>query len=111
MKRYTPLRRIGLKKTRRLYELEDLKYLRWLRGQSCAIPGCSAAIVEAAHIGPRGYGSRCADREAIPLCPGHHRTRRDAQHVLGKLFWAHHGLDRWDLIRRYQSLYAVEHGR
>ena len=110
MKRYTPLRKVGLKKTRRLYELEDLAYLRWLRSLPCAIPGCSAGIVEAAHIGPRGFGVRCSDREAIPLCAGHHRTRLDAHHVLGRKFWIYHDFNRWTLIRQYQALYVEQVG-
>ena len=49
---------------------------------------------EAAHVGQRGLAQKCRDDETIPLCPEHHRTGKDAHHVLGKGFWKHHGLDR-----------------
>jgi len=105
VKRYTPLRRVGLARLRRERGLEDPKYLKFIRSLPCAI--CGACLVEAAHVGVRGFGIRCSDRETIPLCPGHHRTRRDAHHVLGKQFWEYHGVDRWELIQRYNSAYDV----
>lgn len=101
MTRYTPLRKLGLKK--RVQREADPKYLRWIRSQPCAV--CGSVYTEAAHVGPRGFGIRCNDRETIPLCPGHHRTRRDAHHVLGKQFWEYHGLNRWGLIEYYNSIF------
>lgn len=101
LRRYTPLRRVGLKP--RVQRQLDPKYLKWIRTQPCAI--CGSLYTEAAHVGPRGFGLRSNDREVIPLCPGHHRTRRDAHHVLGRHFWEHHGLDRWLLIRHYNATY------
>lgn len=103
LNRYMPMRQSSLKPKRG--RVPDPGYLRWLRNQPCAVPGCTASFIESAHIGPRGFGVRCDDRQAIPLCAGHHRTRRDAHHVLGKQFWEHHGLDRWLLIEYYNSMY------
>lgn len=100
-----PLRKKSLRNSRT--HLEDPKYLRWVRSQPCAIPGCTSGFIESAHIGPRGFGVRCDDRQAIPLCAGHHRTRRDAHHVLGKQFWEYHGIDRWGLISKYNAAYRA----
>jgi hypothetical protein len=105
MTRYRPLRAKSLRTHRR--SLVDTNYLRWLRSLACAIPGCADRHIEAAHIGVRGFGVRCSDREAIPLCAGHHRNRRDAHHVLGKRFWEHHGLERQVLIECYNAMYEI----
>ena len=102
LQRYTPLRKRSLKL--RVQRESDPKYLKWIRSQPCVI--CGSSYTEAAHVGPRGFGLRCDDHQAIPLCPGHHRTRRDAQHVLGKNFWEYHGLDRWVLIQNYNAAYT-----
>lgn len=75
---------------------------QWLRGRPCAFagPSCSHGI-EAAHTpdpASKGIGTKAADRNAIPLCPYHHRlhtmkgwsalglTRETAQH-LGNDYW------------------------
>jgi len=81
-------------------------YLRFVRTQICCVPGCRNWITEAAHVGARGLGQRCSDREAIALCQKHHRTGKHSQHTLGKNFWSHHGLDKdaivADLNRRFE---------
>jgi hypothetical protein len=103
--RYLPMRRKALKPYRGR-EL-DPKYLAWLRNQPCAVPGCTSHYIEAAHVGPRGFGVRCHDREAIPLCAGHHRNRADAHHRLGKRFWIFHELNRFDVIRDFNHRYET----
>ncbi len=75
------------------------------------IVACSQAVTEVAHVGDRGLGQRCPDREAIPLGVPHHRTGKDAHHVLGKNFWSHHGLDRDEVIATLQKLYEQETGK
>lgn len=85
----------------------DPQYLAWLRRQACAIDNCQRRDIEAAHVGPRGYGARCHDAQAIPLCSRHHRTGKDAQHVLGRGFWGFHALDRWETIRKYRRAYEA----
>jgi hypothetical protein len=85
---------------------DDVLYLIWLRSQTCIVCA-SGRYVEAAHVGPRGLGQKCPDRQAVPLCREHHRTGKTAHHVLGKAFWQYHGLSREeviaDLVRRYFS--------
>ncbi len=86
--------------------VKDPAYLEWIRTQPCCI--CERLGVlqegstEAAHVGDRGLGQKCSDLEALPLCAwGHHRVGPYSIHVLGKRFWAHHGLDREALIQDY----------
>lgn len=111
--------------------VRDTKYLEWIRQEPCIIcdpfayPGLllkrATPVVtgigyplnlvrmfqtEAAHVGLRGLGQKCSDRETIPLCGYHHRLGPDSHHVLGKKFWEHHGLDRKQLIEEFQRLYA-----
>jgi len=63
---------------------------------------------EAAHVGDRGLGQKCSDRETIPLCAEHHTQGRDSYHKLGKKFWEHHGLDRFELIARLNAMYTEQ---
>lgn len=59
---------------------------------------------EAAHTGPRGLGQKSPDEQCIPLCPDHHRHRRDALDVAGpKNFQAIHRIDIQHLVQRLQS--------
>lgn len=60
------------------------------------------APVEVAHVGVRGLMQRSSDLETIPLCTEHHRTGKEAQHVLGKHFWERHGIDREVTIKSTQ---------
>lgn len=101
--------------------VKDPAYLEWLRTLPCcvcaewhgnatnAIAGLHQPIqhspTEAAHVGARGLGQRCDDREALPICTGHHRTGPLAHHILGKKFWSYHGLDRERLIAEYNHTF------
>ncbi len=84
-------------------------YLDYIRMMPCLLAGSGgcAGIVEAAHVGERGMGQKCRDEEAVPLCSGHHRTRPDASHQIGKRFWLHHGLDRDAAFTSLQELFAA----
>jgi hypothetical protein len=84
----------------------DPKYLEWIRTQCCLI--CHDGPVEAAHVGERGLGQKCPDRETIPLCAEHHRTGDESHHVLGRKFWMHHGMSRDRILLAYQERYADE---
>ena len=103
--------------------IRDPQYMRWIRSQGCVIctgphrcPGadkCERFRVfvlygrtEAAHVGLRGLGQKCSDRETIPLCAWHHRLGAESHHKLGKKFWEHHGLNRNELIAQFQARYA-----
>lgn len=74
------------------------RWLNWASGQ----------YTEAAHVGNRGLGQKCSDRETIPLCAAHHRTGKDSHHVLGKKFWDFHGLDKEKLIAELNARYEEE---
>lgn len=123
----TPLRRSAKPITRkrskpRRGRIRDEAYLEWVRMQPCCIQYAhhvwSAEVglvvfrqmtkTEAAHCGARGLGQKCDDTEAIPLCKRHHRTGLLAHHVLGKKFWAYHGLDRCAIIAELQERYEKE---
>ena len=87
----------------------DPQYLAWIRMNSCAVcwqwklrPARDRNI-EAAHVGKRGLGQKCSDRETIPLCIWHHRTGPHSHHALGKRFWNFWKLDRIETIRKYQE--------
>ncbi len=91
--------------------LKDAKYLAWIRLHGCTLwptLGCHWQPVEAAHVGDRGLGQKCSDREAIPLCGAHHRTGRESHHELGKRFWGYHGLDKDKIITELNRAYAEE---
>lgn len=78
-----------------------------IRGWESAFWNAANGATEAAHVGLRGLGQKCSDRETIPLCATHHRTGKDSHHVLQKSFWKFHGIDKDALIaelnRRYES--------
>lgn len=102
--------------------LRDPAYLRWIRTLRCylcarsdaqmidafkrmGLPFLQREPTEAAHVGQRGIGQKCSDRETIPLCAHHHRTGPHSHHRLGKNFWEHHGLNRDELIRELHQVY------
>lgn len=107
-----PLRRVRFGPPRRGRKLDE-PYLRWLRSLSCVVCGLrkgrsSWPHVEAAHVGPRGLGIKCHDREALPLCVWHHTAGPESAHVLQRKFWQHWGLDRFGLIAEYNERYRQE---
>jgi hypothetical protein len=77
-------------------------FLAFLRRQPCCVGplGCSGSV-EAAHIrfgrpgsGNAGMQRKPDDRDAVPLCRGHHRDGPDAQHRTNeRAWWAAHGID------------------
>ena len=106
--RRTPLKRRSNRPVRRSGGAEqNPEYLDVVREWPCVLHAsgdCDGAI-EAAHVGDRGLGQKSKDEEAIPLCAGHHRTGPDSQHVMGKKFWAHHEINRADLIAVMQGIF------
>jgi hypothetical protein len=95
--------------------VSDRAYLAWIRTLQCVC--CEREFIgywfgmqrsqrtEAAHVGQRGISQKSSDREAIPLCAQHHRLGKDSHHVLGKRFWEHHGLDRFELLEHLNRAY------
>lgn len=65
---------------------------------------------EVAHVGDRGLSQKCSDRETLPLCVVHHRTGKEAHHVLGKKFWGCHRLDRDILIKTLNEKFDSQRG-
>ncbi len=100
--------------------LKDPAYLDWIRSRNCAVcmlagygmPLCvqlpDRMRSEAAHVGVRGLGQKCHDRQTVPLCDAHHRTGAYAHHVLGKAFWDFYDLDRDKIIAELNRLYEEQ---
>lgn len=91
----------------------DPAFLKFVRTQPCSVPGCKpgfkAGPIEAAHVGSRGIGQKCSDRDVIPLCARlHHQVGPKSHHTLGKSFWQAHGLNRATLIHDLNRLYALD---
>lgn len=101
-----PVRKVRIGPPRKGLVL-DPQYLAFIRKQPCICCG-TRKYVEAAHVGVRGLGARCSDREVLPLCSAHHVQGPEAQHVLGKSFWNHWGLDRSALISTFNEQYEQE---
>ena len=88
MKRRKPLRRKTWLRSRSRTSAyrrrpRDLAYLRAVKTFPCVVPElihehwrtpCSGPV-EADHVGRRGLGQKCPDRESASLCRGHHRER------------------------------------
>lgn len=98
-----PIRKIRIGPPRK-GPTQDEAYLAWIRKLPCICCG-TLRFVEAAHVGRRGLGQKCDDRESLPLCAKHHRTGPDAAHVLQRKFWDHHNLDRHFLVAEYNRQY------
>jgi hypothetical protein len=103
--------------------VRDPQYLAYIRSHACIL--CDDAIerrvfvdgkpyrqetrTEAAHVGEiRGIGQKCADNLTIPLCARHHRTGKDSHHVMGKRFWAHHGINLKAVVEGLMQRYFGE---
>lgn len=132
----TMIRRTAIKRRRpRKRPGEDLKYQAFIRSLPCFIcywPLYKAGIIkecieagmqfhiidsstqksvtEFAHLGDRGLGQLCPDREGGPLCGEHHRTGPEAAHVLGRNFFLYHGVDREELFALLLLLYRFQSG-
>lgn len=103
MRGRTPVRKERAGPPRRGSEYDDA-YLRWVRTLACIVCG-TLDWIEAAHVGPRGLGQKCPDRQALPICSRHHQRGRDSVHVLGRSFWDHWKLDRFALIAAHNAEY------
>lgn len=91
---------------------KDKAYLEWLHTLPCSVSLCAERGVyqqiEAAHVGARGFGQKCPDSEAIPLCAWHHRIGPTSHHRLGKTFWVYHGMDKEALIAELNRRYTEQ---
>jgi hypothetical protein len=94
--------------------VRDSGFLAFLRRQPCCVGplGCCGPV-EAAHIRfarpgqpMTGMQRKPDDKDATPLCAGHHRTNPDAQHAGNeRAFWARHGIDPHELADRLYAEY------
>lgn len=66
---------------------------------------CALLGTEVAHVGPRGLGQKCSDRETVPLCRAHHTEGKESERALGKRFWEFHGLDKAEVIAAFNAEY------
>lgn len=93
--------------------LIDIPYRKFIRSLGCVIcrdsvpVNVQSSVTECAHIGERGLGQKCSDRETAPFCAWHHRIGPESHHRLGKGFWTHHNIDKDNLIASLQALYAI----
>jgi len=89
-------------------------YLAWIRSLPCAVCRIWGLTrhehgkVEAAHVGARGIGQKCADTETLPLCVHHHRTGPHSHHYLGRRFWPFWKINRYELIAELNQRYQKE---
>ena len=88
----------------------DEAYKAFIRKQACICCG-TTRYVECAHVGRRGYGQKCSDRETLPLCSLHHVQGPESHHVLGRNFFSFWRLDRFELIAKFNRLYETARGR
>lgn len=100
-----------LRPLRRKDKKRDREFLAFIHTMPCILSGssCSGPIT-AHHAGERGLMQRADDRTALPACYGHHLTRKDSLHVLGKSFWSYHSLDKAALIAKYNVVFELERG-
>lgn len=102
------------RKTARRGRLIEPAYLIFVRSLGCIVcrdkGNLQETRTEAAHCGDRGLGQKCSDRETIPLCAWHHRIGPESQHVLGKGFWTHHGLEKDKLFAQLQAVFNISGG-
>jgi hypothetical protein len=50
----------------------------------CIVPGCPSLHQDNAHIEGDGGSRKAGADKVVPLCRGHHRTRKDSLHNLGR---------------------------
>jgi hypothetical protein len=113
----TPVRKVRLGPPRRGSE-PDEAYKKWIRKFPCILSErfehrtvrYVLSRIEAAHVGQRGLGQLCPDRECLPLCVWHHTEGPHSHHVLGKKFWAHWRLNRFALIAEFNARYEQATG-
>lgn len=92
-----------LRPLRRKDRKPDTPYRKFIKALPCMI--CVLLGVRQrgrtrfAHLGLRGLGTKCIDREGGPLCDWHHTNGPGSHHKLQKIFWGFYGLDRDELIR------------
>jgi len=95
---------------------QNPKYLAFIRTQPCILNGLAtkfdlyrhvcSGVIEAAHTGMRGMKQKGADESALPMCCNAHRTGIGAHHKTGRKFWEIWGIDRAQLVAKYNLKFA-----
>lgn len=82
---------------------KDPDYLSWLHTLPCCVDShVHTSRIEAAHLGPRGLSTKAPDRQAVPMCGGHHK----GLHMFGpKGFWEKHRQDWREVIEKLNAEY------
>ena len=99
-----PIEKPGKKKKKK--RKEDKPYQAFIRSQPCLLCGCSGSVHHHESLTGGSMGSKCPDRESLPLCVVCHHYR----HVMGrKSFYALHKIDFKNEILRLQEEYDITH--
>lgn len=81
-------------------------FRKWVRMQTCVIPGCGGWPCEAAHVVSRGAGGTA--RDIVPLCHAHH----EEQHRVGiQTFQARHNVELDVCAEWTQTRWTLYQGR
>ena len=87
---------------------EDKHYQEFIRSQPCLLCSCSGSVHHHESLSGGAIGSKCDDRESLPLCVICHHYR----HVMGrKSFYALHKIDFKNEILSLQEEYDTTHSR
>lgn len=109
IERAAPRKRLAPRSKTNRKRPRNFPYMMWVKTLPCAV--CGRRGSEACHTGPRGLGQKSPDEQCIPLCPDHHRHRRDALDVAGpRNFEAIHGIDIKELVVRLNKAWGLLHG-
>ena len=77
------------------------RHRRWVKSHGCCVPGCSAPMVDFAHLrsaANAGTGAKPHDIFGVSLCRLHH----DEQHRIGAdSFGRKYGIDLWELATEF----------
>lgn len=102
----------------RTHNLNPVEFRAHVEARQYFYEHCSrweCGVTEVAHVGARGLGQKCPDRESIPLGTKHHEHATagggpESHHALGKGFWRFHGVDRGEVLAELHRLYEAETG-
>jgi hypothetical protein len=87
--------------------IQDSEYLEFVRSQGvCIVRFCRRRMIEAAHIGPRGRGTKADDDQAVNICHFHHQAAPKSLHNLGRVAFSKlHRINFDEIISHLQEEY------
>lgn len=80
-------------------------YMAFIKTLPCMCCGRKYGT-EAAHCGDRPFGQKCSDMETLPLCKDDHTEGKHSIHKDAKHFWEFWGINREEMFKKYQQMYA-----